>query len=62
MDDPGSRPPGGPGGEIPAKDLVRRTVWIERDMDECLRERAFAGATTEAALVREALRLFFSDE
>ena len=62
MDDHGRRPPGGPSDETHAADLVKLTVWIEREMDERLRRRALRDATTEAALVREALRHYFGDE
>jgi hypothetical protein len=62
MDDHGRRPPGGPGDETRAADMVKLTVWIERNMDERLRSRALQDKTTEAALIREALRRFFGEE
>lgn len=36
--------------------MVRKTFWIDRDVEERLREDAFRSERTEAELVRQVLR------
>lgn len=42
--------------------MVRKTFWIDRDVEERLREDAFHSGRTEAELVREALRRYYDIE
>lgn len=42
--------------------LIRRTVYIDRDVDQKVRERAYETRETEAAVIREALRVYFGIE
>jgi hypothetical protein len=36
--------------------LVKKTIWLERDVEHHLREEAFDKRVSEAEIVREALR------
>jgi hypothetical protein len=36
--------------------MVRKTFWIDRDVEDRLRREAFESGRTEAEIVREALR------
>jgi hypothetical protein len=40
-------------------DRVRKTFWIDRDVERLLRRDAYQSDRTEAELVREALRLYY---
>lgn len=42
--------------------MVRKTFWIDRDVEGRLREDAFRSERTEAEIVREALRQYYSIE
>lgn len=42
--------------------MVRKTFWIDRDVEERLRREAFEAQRSEAELVREALRRYFDIE
>jgi hypothetical protein len=51
------------GGRTTAtKHRIRRTVFIDRDVDQRVRERAYETRQSEAAVIREALRVFFGIE
>jgi hypothetical protein len=63
-EDPGREPlVGRRGGKTtltPA--MVRKTFWIDRDVERRLRRDAFDTGRTEAELVREALRVYYDIE
>ncbi len=42
--------------------MVRKTFWIDRDVESRLRKEAFDTGRTEAELVREALRVYYDIE
>ena len=42
--------------------MVRKTFWVDRDVEERLRREAFETGRSEAEMVREALRLYFDIE
>lgn len=42
--------------------MVRKTFWIDKDVEELLRRDAFESGRSEAELVREALRRFYDVE
>ena len=44
------------------KDAVRKTFWLDRDLAEKLRVKAFEERRPEAEIVREALFAFFDDD
>jgi hypothetical protein len=60
-DETGERPPHGRrGGKTTVTDLmVRKTFWIDRDVEDRLRRDAFESGRTEAEIVRQALRDFY---
>jgi Ribbon-helix-helix protein, copG family len=41
---------------VPAKNVVRETVYLERDEAEKVRVEAFKRRITKSALIREAIR------
>lgn len=57
-DETDARPPQGRrGGKTTVTDvMVRKTFWIDRDVEDRLRREAFETGRTEAEIVREALR------
>jgi hypothetical protein len=42
--------------------MVRKTFWIDRDVEDRLREEAFHSEQNESELVRRALRLYYGLE
>lgn len=64
QDEPGEPAPRGRrGGTTTISEyMVRKTFWIDRDVEERLRRDAFESGRSEAELVREALRQFYGIE
>jgi hypothetical protein len=60
----GHEPPSDSGGEEAsgAPLVLRKIIWIDEDLDERLRKAALVECTSEAELVRRALRLYFDIE
>lgn len=56
----GVRGPRGGRTTITAGGLVKKNLWMPRKMADQLRRRAYEERRTEAEIVREALRRFFS--
>lgn len=64
-----SRPPGGKRGPRGGKTtiskdgaMIRKTFYIDRDVDQLLNERARRRALSEAQLIRRILRDYFGVE